>query len=50
MASLILKSEILNKVLENKSINRQQILDVYQNSIKNSDDLFLTAQKLRIKI
>ena len=49
MTSLILKSEILNNVLENKWINRQQILDVYQNSIKNSDELFLTAKKLRIK-
>ena len=49
MANLILKSEILNNVLENKPITRQEIIDVYQNSIKNSNDLFLTAQNLRIK-
>jgi FO synthase subunit 1 len=49
MANLILKSEILNNVLENKPITRQEIIDVYHNSIKNSNDLFLTAQNLRIK-
>ena len=49
MANLILKSEILNNVLENKPITRQEIIDIYQNSIKNSNDLFLTAQNLRIK-
>ena len=49
MANLILKSEILNNVLENKPITRQGIIDIYQNSIKNSNDLFLTAQNLRIK-
>ena len=49
MANLILKSEILNNVLENKPIARQEIIDIYQNSIKNSNDLFLTAQNLRIK-
>jgi len=47
MTSLILKSEILNNVLENKSINREEIIDIYQNSIKNSEELFSTAQKLR---
>jgi len=49
MTNLILESEILNNVLENKSITRQEIIDIYQNSIKNSNDLFLTAQNLRIK-
>ncbi|MDB9722047.1 7,8-didemethyl-8-hydroxy-5-deazariboflavin synthase subunit CofG, partial [Nitrosopumilus sp.] len=49
MANLILKSEILNNVLENKPITRQEIIDIYQNSIKNSNDLFLTAQNLRMK-
>ena len=49
MTNLILESEILNNVLEDKSINRQEIMDIYQNSIKNSNDLFLTAQNLRIK-
>ena len=47
MTNLTLESEILNNVLENKSINRQEIIDIYENSIKNSNDLFLTAQKLR---
>ena len=49
MTNLTLESEILNNVLENKSINRQEIIDIYENSIKNSKDLFLTAQNLRIQ-
>jgi Thiamine biosynthesis enzyme ThiH and related uncharacterized enzymes len=47
MTNLILESEILNNVLEDKSINRQEIIDIYQNSIKNSNDLFLTAQNFK---
>ena len=35
MSNLVLKSEILNSVLENKSINRQDIIDIYEKSIKN---------------
>ena len=49
MTNLVLKSEILNNVLENKSITRQEIIEIYQNSTKNSNDLFLTAQNLRIR-
>ena len=49
MTNLILKSEILNNVLENKSIDRQEIIEIYQKSIENPNDLFLTAQELRIK-
>ena len=49
MTNLVLKSEILNNVLENKSITRQEIIEVYENSKKNTNDLFLTAQNLRIK-
>ena len=49
MTNLVLKSEILNNVLENKSINRQEIIDIYQKSVENSNELFLTAQRLRIK-
>jgi len=49
MTNLILESEILNNVLENKSINREEIIDIYLNSIKNSNELFLTAQNLRIQ-
>ena len=35
MTNLVLKSEILNNVLENKSINRQEIIDIYQKSVGN---------------
>ena len=38
MTNLTLESEILNNVLENKSINRQEIIDIYENSIKNTND------------
>ena len=34
MTNLVLKSEILNSVLENKSINREDIIDIYEKSIK----------------
>jgi len=49
MTNLILESEILNNVLENKSITRQEIIDIYENSKKDTNDLFLAAQNLRIK-
>ena len=49
MTELILKSEILNNILENKSIGRHEIIEIYQKSIKNPNELFLAAQKLRIK-
>jgi 7,8-didemethyl-8-hydroxy-5-deazariboflavin synthase len=49
LTNTILKSEILNNVLENKSITRDDIIDIYQKSTTDSNDLFLTAQKLRIK-
>ena len=29
--------------------NRQEIIDIYQKSLENSNELFLTAQQLRIK-
>ena len=45
MTNLILKSEILNNVLENKSVTRQEIIDIYQNSIKNSNDSFFNCTK-----
>ena len=49
LANLILESEILNSILENKSVTRQEIIDIYHNSKKNPNDLFLTAQNLRMK-
>jgi len=49
LTNLVLKSEILNNVLENKPITRQEVIDIYENSKKNTGELFLTAQKLRFK-
>jgi len=49
LTNLVLESEILNNVLENKSITRQEIIDIYENSKKDTNDLFLAAQNLRIK-
>ena len=49
MTNVILESEILNNVLENKEIDRHEIIDIYQKSISNSNELFETAQKLRIR-
>jgi len=49
LTNLVLESEILNNVLENKSISRQEIIDIYENSKKDTNDLFLAAQNLRIK-
>lgn len=46
---LVLNSESLNNVLENKKISRQDVIEIYQHAIKDPRDLFLTAQNLRVK-
>jgi len=46
---LVLDSESLNNVLENKAISRQEISIIYQNAVKNPNDLFSAAQNLRRK-
>ena len=43
----MLNSESLNSVLENKTISHQSIIEIYQNAVKNPDELFLAAQSLR---
>ena len=43
----MLNSESLNSVLENKSISRKDIIDIYDNAVKNPDELFSVAQNLR---
>ena len=45
----MLNSEGLNSVLENKTISRQDVIEIYQNAIKNPNELFSTAQNLRKK-
>ncbi|WP_299293749.1 7,8-didemethyl-8-hydroxy-5-deazariboflavin synthase subunit CofG [Nitrosopumilus sp.] len=49
MNKLVLNSESLNNVLENKVISRQEILEIYNDSTKNSRELFSAAQNLRKK-
>ncbi|MDO8641674.1 MAG: 7,8-didemethyl-8-hydroxy-5-deazariboflavin synthase subunit CofG, partial [Nitrosarchaeum sp.] len=49
MNKLVLNSESLNNVLENKIISRDEIIQIYENSKSNSNELFSTAQKLRKK-
>ena len=45
----MLNSESLNHVLEKKSISSQEIMDIYQNAIKDPSELFSASQDLRIR-
>ena len=45
----MLNSEGLNSILENKTISRQDVIEIYQNATKNPNELFSTAQNLREK-
>ncbi len=45
----MLNSEGLNSILENKTISRQDVIEIYQNATKNPNELFSTAQNLRKK-
>ncbi|MCJ8307306.1 MAG: 7,8-didemethyl-8-hydroxy-5-deazariboflavin synthase subunit CofG [Nitrosopumilus sp.] len=49
MNNLVLNSERLNSVLEDKTISRQDVIEIYQNATKNPNELFSTAQNLRKK-
>ena len=49
LSKLVLNSESLNNVLENKEISRQSILEIYHNALKDPRELFSTAQNLREK-
>ncbi len=45
----MLNSESLNNVLENKAISHPDIMDIYQNAVEDSTELFSAAQNLRKK-
>ena len=49
MNNLVFDSESLNNILENKSVSRQDIIEIYQKATKNPDDLFQVSQNLRKK-
>ena len=42
-----MSSESLNKVLENKKISRQDIVDIYYDAVRNPEELFSVARELR---
>lgn len=49
MNNLVFDSESLNNILENKSVSRQDIIEIYQKATKNPNDLFKVSQNLRKK-
>jgi 7,8-didemethyl-8-hydroxy-5-deazariboflavin synthase CofG subunit len=49
LSNFVLNSESLNSVLENKAISHQDVIEIYQNAIKNPNELFSAAQSLRKK-
>ncbi|WP_048097202.1 7,8-didemethyl-8-hydroxy-5-deazariboflavin synthase subunit CofG [Candidatus Nitrosarchaeum limnium] len=49
MNKLVLSSESLNNVLEDKIISRDEIIQIYKNSENNPKELFSAAQMLRKK-
>ncbi len=49
MNKLVLNSESLNNVLENKTISRQETIEIYQYAIKDPRELFSAAHNLRKK-
>ncbi|MEK0320690.1 MAG: 7,8-didemethyl-8-hydroxy-5-deazariboflavin synthase subunit CofG [Nitrosopumilus sp.] len=49
MSKLVLNSESLNNVLENKVISHQDIIEIYKNAVIDSSELFSVAQNLRKK-
>ena len=49
MNNLMLNSESLNNVLENKIVSHHDIIEIYQQAVKDPTELFLTAQNIRKK-
>ena len=49
MTNIMLRSENLNQVLENKTTSYDTALQIYQDAKENSSELFSTAQNLRKK-
>ena len=49
MNNLVLSSESLNRVLEDKIVSYEEALEIYHDSLKNPLELYSTAQNLRKK-
>ena len=47
MNKLVLSSESLNGILDNRAVTRQELVEIYQNATRNPGELFSTAQTLR---
>jgi len=45
----VLSSESLNNVLEGREISKDKILQIYQNALKDTNELFSASQRLREK-
>ena len=46
---LVLESEHLNNVLEDRAVSRQDVFEVYNKAVTDPQELFLTAQSLRAR-
>ncbi len=49
LSNLILTSELLNRIVEGRSISKNEAYQVYEDSEKNPDDLYSAAQQIRNK-
>jgi 7,8-didemethyl-8-hydroxy-5-deazariboflavin synthase CofG subunit len=49
MNSFVLNSESLNNILENKIVSHHDIIEIYQQAVKDPTELFWTAQNIRKK-
>ena len=49
MNNLVFDSESLNNILEGKPVSPQEVTKIYENAVKNPNDLFKVSQNLRTK-
>ena len=49
MNELVLNSESLNNVLENKELSRNETIQIYHDALRDSKELFTTSQNMRKK-
>ncbi|QUC63890.1 7,8-didemethyl-8-hydroxy-5-deazariboflavin synthase subunit CofG [Nitrosopumilus sp. K4] len=49
MNKLVLNSESLNNVLDNKEVSRDEAIQIYENALVDANELFSTSQTLRKK-
>ena len=49
LSGVVINSELLNNVVEDKEISKYEILEIYNNSLHNNQELFLVGQMLQKK-